>query len=78
MGRKMGGSDQGGTYVYLWLIHVDSWQKTTKFCKTITLQLKNKLEKINLSSGIYAIKELSCRCTQNCHVSYINSNLHND
>ena len=32
-----------GTYVYLWLIHVDIWQKTTKFCKSIILQLKNKL-----------------------------------
>ena len=29
-----------GTYVYLWLIHVDIWQKTTKFCKAIILQLK--------------------------------------
>ena len=29
-----------GTYVYLWLIHVDVQQKTTKFCKAITLQLK--------------------------------------
>ena len=32
-----------GIYVYLWLIHVEVWQKTTKFCKTIILQLKNKL-----------------------------------
>ena len=31
-----------GTYVYLWLIHVDVWQKPTKFCKAIILQLKNK------------------------------------
>ena len=27
-----------GTYVYLWLIHVDTWQKTTKFCKEIIFQ----------------------------------------
>ena len=26
----------------LWLIHVDVWQKTTKFCKAIILQFKNK------------------------------------
>ena len=32
------------TYVYLWLIHVDVWQKPTKFCKTIILQLKNKFK----------------------------------
>ena len=25
------------TWVYLWLILVDVWQKTTKFCKAITL-----------------------------------------
>ena len=29
-------------YVYLQLIHVDVGQKTTKFCKAIILQLKNK------------------------------------
>ena len=34
-----------GTYVYLWLIHVDVWQKPTPFCKEIILQLKiNKLK----------------------------------
>ena len=27
-------------YVYLWLIHVEVRQKTTKFCKAIILQLK--------------------------------------
>ena len=31
-----------GTYVHLWLIHVDVWQKTTKFYKAIILQLKSK------------------------------------
>ena len=35
MGREMGGRFQReGIYVYLWLIHVEVWQKTTKFCKT--------------------------------------------
>ena len=29
-----------GTHVYLWLIYVDIWQKTTKFYKAIILQLK--------------------------------------
>ena len=35
--------------MYLWLILVDVWQKTTKFCKAIILQLKKKRlqEKIN-------------------------------
>ena len=31
-----------GTYVYLWLIHVEVRQITTKFCKAIILHLKNK------------------------------------
>ena len=28
--------------VYLWLSHVEVWQKTTKFCKAIIFQLKYK------------------------------------
>jgi len=28
------------TYVYLWLVHVDVWQKPTQYCKTIIPQLK--------------------------------------
>ena len=31
-----------GTYICLWLIHADIWQKPTKFCKAIILRLKNK------------------------------------
>ena len=31
---------KGGDSVYLRLILVDVWQKTTKFCKAIILQLK--------------------------------------
>ena len=31
-----------GTYVFLWLIHIDVWQITTKFCKATILWLKNK------------------------------------
>ena len=41
-----------GTYVYLWLIHVDIWQKTTKFCEAIILQLKNKLKKKNFTNEL--------------------------
>ena len=41
MQREMGEKfKREGTYVYLWLIHGDIWQKTTKFCKAIILQLK--------------------------------------
>ena len=35
---------RAGTCVYLWLIHVDVWQKPTQHCKAMILQLKvNKL-----------------------------------
>ena len=34
---------EGGTYVYLRLIHVDVWKKATKSFKASILQLKNKL-----------------------------------
>jgi len=41
MGRDLGGRfKNGGTYVYLWLIHVDVWQKPIQCCKAIILQLK--------------------------------------
>ena len=43
MGREIGGRfKREGTYVYLWLIHVDVWQKTANYCKATTLQLKIK------------------------------------
>ena len=43
-GWEVGGRFKGDwTYVYLWLIHVDVWQKPTQYCKTIILQLKKNL-----------------------------------
>jgi len=30
----------GGTYVHLWLLHVDAWQNPPQYCKGISLQLK--------------------------------------
>ena len=39
--REMEGrSGKEVTWVYIWLILVDVWQKTTKFCKAIILQFK--------------------------------------
>ena len=32
-----------GTWVYLWLIHADVWQKPTQNCRTVILQLKINL-----------------------------------
>ena len=41
VGREMGGSfKREEIYVHLWLIHVEVWQKITKFCKAIILQFK--------------------------------------
>ena len=41
IGWEVGGRfKREGTYVYLWLIHVDAQQKPTKYCKAIILQLK--------------------------------------
>ena len=42
MGREMGESFRREVmYVYLWLIHVEVWQKATKFCKAITFQFSS-------------------------------------
>ncbi|KAB0360204.1 hypothetical protein FD754_004360 [Muntiacus muntjak] len=40
--RSNRGFKKKGTYAYLWLIHVDVWQKLTQYCKPIILQLKKK------------------------------------
>ena len=40
-GREAGeGYKREGTYVYLWPIHVDAWQKSSQSCEVIILQLK--------------------------------------
>ena len=31
---------EGGDILYLWLIHINLWQKPTQYCKAIILQLK--------------------------------------
>ena len=57
MGREMGERFQREeTYVHLWLIHVDVWHKTTKFCKAIMLQLKKKKRQSHYfaNKGLYS------------------------
>ena len=39
-GGRWDGVSRRGSYVYLWLVHVDVWQKLTQYCKAIILQLK--------------------------------------
>ena len=43
-GRWEGGSGWG-IHVYLWLIHVNVWQKPLQYCKVISLQLIKKKKK---------------------------------
>ena len=45
-------------YVYLWLIHVAIWQKTTKLCKAIILQLKKKERERESPLGCKVIKSV--------------------
>ena len=41
MGREVGWRfKREGTCVYLWLIHVDVWQKPARYYKAIILQLE--------------------------------------
>ena len=43
MGWEVGGMfKRERTYVYLWLIHIDVWQRPAQCCETIILQLKIK------------------------------------
>ena len=37
-GRSWEGVSRLGTHVYLWLIHVNVWQKPPQYCKVITLR----------------------------------------
>ena len=45
-GLGWGGKEvqEGGTYIYLWLIHVDVWKKPTQCCITIIHQLEINLK----------------------------------
>ena len=40
VGGRWGRVQDRGTHVYLWLIHVDGWQKQPQYFKVIILQLK--------------------------------------
>ena len=40
-----------GTHVYLWLIYIDVWQKTSRYCKVVILQLKQINKKFKNPGG---------------------------
>ena len=51
---QAGGGSGWGTHVNPWLIHVNVWQKTLKYCKVISLQLikiNGKKNKTNKQKG---------------------------
>ena len=48
MGRRF---KREGTLVYLWLIHVDVWQKPSQYCKVFILQLKRIDLVVRLEKG---------------------------
>ena len=67
-GREVQG---GGSSVYLWLIHVDVWQKPIQHCKAIIVQLKINLEKIKtLYEGKNNDIHMTCPYTQNVVQNY--------
>ena len=52
MGKELEGRfRREGTYVYLWLIHVEVWQKPTQYFKAIILQLKINKYIIKIDKG---------------------------
>ena len=77
-GWEVGGRfNREGTCVYLWLIHVDLWQKSTQHCKAIILQLKINLKKKRMkilkekSLDIIDVWDPSCLWTSNYEKYYI-------
>ena len=77
-----------GTPVYLWLTHVDVWQKPSQYCKVIILQLKQiiKRDPVLLSPhsfssaetpaasrlGAKALEALGAEGASPCWISQIN------
>ena len=57
--RGMGGSfKREGPYVYLWLIHVDVWQKPTQYCKAFIFQIKRGKKKSKTVEFSEFLKEI--------------------
>ena len=50
-----------GTYVQVWLINVDVWQKSTQYCKAIILRSKTDLKKSNslIKNGQRTLTDIS-------------------
>ena len=62
MGREVGARfRREGTYVYLWLIHADLWQKPAQYFKAIMLQLNMNKFKLKIKINSKWIKDLNVR-----------------
>ena len=62
-----GGRFKGeGTYVYLWLDHVDVWLRPTQYCKAIILQLKIDWRKEILKSRTRSWTSVSMNLLSPC------------
>ena len=51
------------TYVYLWLIHVEVWQKPIQYCKAIIFQFKINNFFLKIQAFRKRIKHLCFECT---------------
>ena len=57
-GREVGGGCSGwGTHVNPWLTHVSVWQKSSQYCKVISLQLIKIIGKKNKQGILTENKE---------------------
>ena len=78
VGWEVGGRfKREGTYAYLWLIHMDVWQKPTQYGKAIILQLKiNKFQKkwvaVRIKRMFGTSLELCLRIICVIYVTYFN------
>ena len=60
MGREVGGRfKREGAYVYVWLIHVDVWQKPAQYYKAIILQLEIKKKKSGSALLVMGMRALA-------------------
>ena len=69
MGREMGeGFRREGTYIYLWLIHVDVWQKPTQYCRLSSNKKKIKERMGRNTSKSQAVKSYSHKLLPNIYL----------
>ena len=58
--KERGRLKKEGTYVYLWLIHVDVWQKPTQYCNYPSINNKSKKKKNTVLPGLILLQRTGC------------------